>query len=361
MQREFYPRQMSIARALQYRAGALARPMDELDAALRETAPGRQRIAPGAAVVHWFKMDLRVSDNRALHLAAARAQAARVPLLCVYLVSPQDFEAHLRAPARVDFMLRTLAVLRADLARLDVPLHVESVARRRHVPARLLDLAQAWRARHVFANVEYEVDELRRETALVRAGAARGVAFEAVHDACVVPPGRLASQQGSQYAVYSPWFRAWLAYCHRNPDALELLGPPGKNPPSARTEFGHLFDAPIPDAPESKRLSDEEKLRYSALWPAGEHVAQARLQKFLLEKVGQYKDTRNLPARNSTAMLSVHLAAGTLSARTAVRRAKDINTTKGIDTGNPGITGWISEVAWRDFYKHVLVGWPYVW
>jgi deoxyribodipyrimidine photo-lyase len=40
--------------------------------------------------------------------------------------------------------------------------------------------------------------------------------------------------------------------------------------------------------------------------------------------------------------------------------ARDINSTKKLDGGNAGIMGWISEVAWRDFYKHVLAHWPYV-
>jgi len=39
--------------------------------------------------------------------------------------------------------------------------------------------------------------------------------------------------------------------------------------------------------------------------------------------------------------------------------ARDVNSTKKLDGGIEGIRGWISEVAWRDFYRHVLVHWPY--
>ena len=65
--------------------------------------------------MHWFKWDLRTGDNKALHLASQKAQEKRVPLIGLYIVSPQDFEAHLTAPVRVDFALRTLEVLKADL------------------------------------------------------------------------------------------------------------------------------------------------------------------------------------------------------------------------------------------------------
>jgi len=31
-----------------------------------------------------------------------------------------------------------------------------------------------------------------------------------------------------------------------------------------------------------------------------------------------------------------------------------------IDAGNQGATIWISELTWRDFYAHVMVGFPRV-
>ncbi len=54
-----------------------------------------------------------------------------------YIISPQDFEAHLRSPARVDFMLRTLNILKDDLAKLDIPLWVETVEKRKQIPGRV--------------------------------------------------------------------------------------------------------------------------------------------------------------------------------------------------------------------------------
>lgn len=84
------------------------------------------------------------------------------------------------------------------------------------------------------------------------------------------------------------------------------------------------------------------------------------MSKFINDRVDKYADTRNLPAANSTAVVSVHLSSGTLSARTAVVAAQAANSTKKLDGGKKGIVGWISEVAWRDFYKHVLAHWPYV-
>ncbi|KAI1384182.1 deoxyribodipyrimidine photo-lyase [Hypoxylon trugodes] len=358
--RKYYPPEMSNARAQAYNDNTLPRPIEQLEAALEETASARKDIQVGEAVIHWFKMDLRTTDNRALWEASQKAQEAGVPLICVYIVSPEDLEAHFTAPVRVDFMIRTLHALKADLVELDIPLYVETVAKRKDIPERIVDFMQEWGANHLYANIEYEVDELRREAKMVGLCAEKGLAMMPFHDTCIVAPGALHTGTGKQYAVYSPWFRAWVAHIHANPELLSPFDPPAKNPPDAREKVAALFDYEIPDVPENKRLSEEDAKRFGATWPAGEREAMDRLDKFCEEKIAQYGKKRNFPSEAATSSISVHLAAGTLCARTAVRTARDRNKTKKLDAGVEGIQAWISEVAWRDFYKHVLVHWPYI-
>lgn len=359
--RKYYPHEMSNARARAYNDNELPRPIEQLQAAQQEAAASCKEAEVGDAIIHWFKMDLRTLDNSALAMASDLAKGAGVPLIGLFVLSPQDWEAHLSAPIRVDFTLRTLDVLKADLEKLDIPLHVEVVEERKDIPGRVAALMQEWHANHLYANMEYEVDELRRETKMMKMLAAQGKRFEVVHDTCVVPPGKLVTGTGRQYAVYSPWYRSWVAHIHTNLDLLEEFEPLVKNPASTRKTFGKLFGSTIPEAPAGKKLSSEDAKRYRCLWPAGEHEAHKRLDKFCEERIGSYGAKRNFPAENGTSSLSVHLASGTLSARACIRAARDHNSTKKLDGGSQGIQTWISEVAWRDFYKHVLVNWPYVW
>jgi deoxyribodipyrimidine photo-lyase len=360
--RDFYPPEMTNERAKQYITGNVERPIAALEKAIAETRPNREKVKVKNAVVHWFKCDLRTRDNKGLRLASEKAKSKGVPLIAIYLVSPQDFEAHLTSAVRVDFVLRTLDVLKADLAELDIPLFVEVVEKRREIPSRIIELCEAWGANHIFCNTEYEVDELRREAALSWDCLHRGIAFTTVPDTCVVSPGELSSKgTGGQFSVYSPWFRAWCAYINSHRNELDETPRPDKNPPSARNQFQKLFEGTIPDAPSNKQLSAEEKKRFENMWPPGEHEAAQRLEKFISQRIKAYSETRNIPAGNSTAVISVHLASGTLAARTCVREARNANTSKNVDAGNPSIQSWISEVAWRDFYKHVLAHWPFVW
>lgn len=364
--RPYYPPEMTDDRARKYIKNEIERPIETLQRALRDTVAQREQINKNmrsgeGCVVFWFKNDLRTYDNKGLHHASELAKAKAVPLVCVYIISPQDWEAHLTAPVRVDFMLRTLETLKKDLAELDIPLHVETVSRRKMLPAKMVQLCQEWEAKSMWCNMEYEVDELRREAQLVKDLCERGISFQVEHDTCVVEPGVLKAGTGGQISVYTPWFRKWVAYLNTHPYELREYARPGRNPPSVRTKYKSLFDVEVPEAPENKPLSSEEKSRFRVMWPPGEHEAMERLQKFVTERIKSYHNTRNIPSGNGTAVISVHLAAGTLSARTAIRVAQAAAPTKTIiEDRKQGHPMWIGEVAWRDFYKHVLVHWPYV-
>ncbi|KAI9656128.1 MAG: hypothetical protein M1831_004699 [Alyxoria varia] len=359
--RDFYPKEISNERCKEYNQNSIMRPIEELERALKDTAGDRESIDVGKAVIFWFKRDLRLRDNKPLSEASDKAQSKGVPLICVYTICPQDYEAHLRSASHVDFLMRSLAILKEDLERLNIPLLCPMVHRRKNLPEELMDLAQEYEANHIYCGIEYEVDELRREAKLVQACLGKGISFSAIHDTCIVAPGQLKSGQLRQYEVYSPWYRAWMAHIHLHPHLLNEFPEPAPNDPSTEDYRRLVFSKDLPSAPDNKRLTKEEKQRFASLYPAGEHEAYGRLRKFIDEgRIKNYKEARNLPAGNSTSMLSVHFSSGTLSARTAVREALAKNSSKKLDTGNAGIVSWISEVAWRDFYKHVLAHWPFV-
>ncbi|CAE7032222.1 hypothetical protein P3342_006790 [Pyrenophora teres f. teres] len=363
--RRYYPAEISNERCAMYNANEIPRPIEILEKTLHTTSQAREKIrlgkdGSGDAVVHWFKRDLRIRDNTGLSKAAELAKERGVGLIGIWLMSPQDWEAHLVSPPKCDFELRSVELLQKELSELDIPLYIETIPERKNVTKRLVELAQEWNVKNVFCNLEYEPDELRREERLVRMMLEKGIGFDPYHDDCVVPPGSLKTGAGKQYAVYSPWCRAWIAHLHAHPDLLIERPMPGRNPTNFRDKFSKLFEFSVPSLPECKALTPEEKERFSRLWPAGEAAAVDRLERFLVEKIVKYKDTRNFPALNSTGRVSVHHAAGTLAARTSIRMARDINSAQKLDGGKDGVKTWIGEVAWRDFYRHVLVNWPYV-
>ncbi|MCY1406591.1 Deoxyribodipyrimidine photo-lyase [compost metagenome] len=97
----------------------------------------------------------------------------------------------------------------------------------------------------------------------------------------------------------------------------------------------------------------------SDLWPAGETEAHDRLQRFIDEAVDDYQLQRDFPAVAGTSQLSPYLAAGVISPRQCLLRALGHNHGE-FDSGNSGLVTWINELIWREFYKHILNGYPRV-
>ena len=360
--RKYYPAEISNERVEMYKSGQLQRPIDQLEQALASTSTARSEVPVKNAVVHWFRGDLRVSDNTALHMACEKAKSKGVSLITLFLVSPQDYEAHIKSPARVDFILRTLEVLKENLDNLHIPLWVEIVEDRKNTGKRVMELMEKWNASHIFGNMEYEVDELRRDARIVNMALQKNIDFTVVHDSVIAPPCALLTKgTGKPFTVFTPWFKAWAAYLHKKPEYLDVFPSPTPNPKETRTYYNDLFDCPIPPCPEGKRLDPNEIEYVRSTWPPGEKEALARLQKFLNEKIMVYKDQRDFPGGNGTSVLSVHFAVGTLSSRTAVNMARGLLGNGTLNTGNKGITCWISEVGWREFYRSILVNFPWVW
>lgn len=55
---------------------------------------------------------LAVVDNRALAAASAQAVQNKIPLIVLFLLSPQDYIAHDRSKRRIDFVLRNLSKIK---------------------------------------------------------------------------------------------------------------------------------------------------------------------------------------------------------------------------------------------------------
>ncbi|KAH8105917.1 DNA photolyase, FAD-binding/Cryptochrome [Cristinia sonorae] len=344
----------------------------------------------GDAVVYWMRMeDMRISDNTALSQASELAVKSGVPLLVLFVLSPQDYKAHDRGARRIDFTLRNLRVIQDSLAQLNIPLYTLTHTPRKTLPERVLSIMTQWKVKNVFANIEYEVDELRRDIRVSELARNGGIQCTFLHDKCVIAPGLVQTKEGRGYSVYSPFLRAWLPHLRDTPDPLSCLPSPVANHTSARCHdvYGSLFNHEIPDAIEGLELRDGDAEQMRKCWPAGENSAKEMLLRFLYTKsrgsqlgqvdpladgakapdknpkdsrVGKYKDARDRLDADTTSRLSPYLAAGVISARECIRATVALSGGKVDASRDTGIGRWVQEVVWRDFYTHVLAYFPRV-
>lgn len=101
------------------------------------------------------------------------------------------------------------------------------------------------------------------------------------------------------------------------------------------------------------------------LFPAGEKEASRRLNEFLVKKGAAYKEMRDFPCKDGTSVLSPYLTSGVISAREALGQALTFTggSYGGGSSDGGAKKGWlhfISELIWREFYRHVLYHFPRV-
>ena len=94
-------------------------------------------------------------------------------------------------------------------------------------------------------------------------------------------------------------------------------------------------------------------------WPIGEDAARARLETFLSDRIRRYDADRDEPALAGTSALSPYLSLGVLSVRRCLEGALAANEGR-LEGGEAGVETWISELVWREFYRHVVAAFPHV-
>ena len=97
--------------------------------------------------VCWFRTDLRVDDQPALAAAAAHG-----PTIGLYIASPEHWGLHRDAALKIDFWLRAVKNLRAELESLNIPLKILVVDRWNDVAAALLSFCQRHKVEQVHCN-----------------------------------------------------------------------------------------------------------------------------------------------------------------------------------------------------------------
>ncbi|TFK55994.1 hypothetical protein OE88DRAFT_1731629 [Heliocybe sulcata] len=351
----FLPRRVATAEAA---ASADAEP--PLKKLLQAVKNGVKSPPRGEAVVYWMRMeDLRISDNRALSSASTQARRDGIPVVVIFIISPEDYIAQNRSPRRIDFTLRNLADIKTRLASEHIPLYIEL-----HTPqsASLLSYRSG------------------KDIGVCELATFAGIKVEFMHDRCLADPGTVLNQSGGVYTTFSYWHPNWLATLKSNLEWIEEVPRPWPNSEDiySNPTLKALFDAEVPDHVNGFECRDRERMR--EVWPAGEDTARQILDRFLHAKARSsqkgasnplsegsemsdkesralvYKGSRDKADKDTTSRISPYLAAGVISARECVWHVRNLQrVNKAQATSATSLGAWLDGIAQRDFYNHLLV------
>ncbi|WP_438012785.1 cryptochrome/photolyase family protein [Psychrobacter raelei] len=359
----------------------------------------------------WFRRDLRLHDNTALTLLLEQvlqaSQHTESCLQAVFVITPKQWLAHDMSISQVDLMMRTLTHLTRDLnhklgMKLSV-LQAESYSDS-------IDVIEAFcvnnHITHVGCNYEYEVNEQQRDTALAKRLSKLNIKFNQYHDQCILPPNTIKTGDDTLYKVFTPFYKKWQQTLQISPPVLydinrlaegdikQKLTDLNINQASTDTSSTQNTSSTqhtstmqsIKDSHQSvlQRFTSHYQLSESdadtilesarADYPAGEQVAIDRLNSFVQQDIEEYSLTRDQPALIGTSHLSAYLTLGIISPRSCYLTANARLESKSFADENlvdseseleifennskGDVERWISELAWRDFYRHVLVDRP---
>jgi len=269
-----------------------------------------------ARSILWFRRDLRLDEHAAL--AAAHAYGDVVPL---FVVDPAFVGSG--APRRT-FMAAALQSLDDRMSGALVYRHGDPAA---IVPA----FADEVGADVVVVSRDFGPYGRRRDAAVAAALATAGRRLLGVGSPYAVEPGSVTKADGSPYAVFTPFSKAWLA-----------LGQPRWADRPSGPAAGDVSWVGAPDiacdGPPTAPVVDV------VLPPPSEQAAHARWQEFLGDDLDAYDAQRNLPAVPGTSQLSPALRWGLLH---PLQLIDDLGPSR-------AHTVFRSELAWREFYADVL-------
>lgn len=277
-------------------------------------------------VIVWFRRDLRLADNPALHAAVQSGK----PVIALYVLETNT--ARDMGGASQWWLHHSLADLQKSLQGIGLTL----VLRKGDAANVLDDIIAQTGANHVIWGRRYAEDARARDAAIKSDLKARGLTVESLKSNLLTEPWDVKTGSDSYYKVFTPYWR------------------------NAQSQIDDIDPLPAPksavafDAIESDDLNDWALLptdpdwgkKMKPYWQAGEAGAAKALAAFLDGPIEDYAEDRNRPDKeDGTSRLSPHLAHGEISPRQIWKACKEKaqNSQK-----------YLAEIGWREF-SYVLL------
>ncbi|MDA0755637.1 MAG: deoxyribodipyrimidine photo-lyase [Proteobacteria bacterium] len=291
----------------------------------------------------WFRSDLRLQDNPALRNAFEQAKNVHA----VFIFSNNQLKKHNEANVKIDFLKSNLFLLEEKLNKLNVPLTIIDSGGFDNDASLIEQFIEKKNIKKVFWNNQFGEDEAIRDKLVKILLDKKNIDYETYNDQIIYEPGFLKTGQGLPYSVFTPFKRKWIENFEM--DFLDI---------EYRYETRNNLDyfSNVRDFDFNYKKTHQVNME---LWPAGEDEAETRLLRFLNEKAIDYSKNRNDPILDGTSRISPYLALGIISSKKCILEALKINNFE-FNSGHIGVTKWIDEIVWREFYKNIMFSFPKV-
>lgn len=294
-------------------------------------------------IIVWFRNDLRLHDNPALHFACRQGES----ILPIYILD-DDAAGHWKMGGASRWWLHhSLESFQKDLSK---KLGLTLILKRGKAADIIPDLIKETRAKSVYWNRNYEPWSINRDKDMKENLKNQDIAVETFNARLLFEPWEIKTQSGDPYRVFTPFWKN----CMEDPKLRDPYPIPDKAQQADLSIKGdtlkdwHL----LPVKPDWSGGMQE-------FWEIGETAALNQLEDFLDNRVTTYKDKRDYPSIDATSLLSPHLHFGEISPLTIWHKTKPLlDEAHGNSDDYKNINHFISEIGWREFSYHLLFHYP---
>ncbi|QWU98576.1 cryptochrome/photolyase family protein [Francisella salimarina] len=275
--------------------------------------------------IHWFRQDLRLADNPALHQASQADETITIFIL--------DENQEIGGASKL-WLHHSLNSLNKSL---DNKLHFF-----RGNPLKIIKkLVKENNITDFYWNRCYDKYRIDRDTQIKQFLQEQNINVSSFNGSLLIEPWQCKKGDGTHYKVYTPFYK-------------ELIRIRKYRSNIAKPCFNSLKKLETAADLSSLKLL-EPKLSWQNIidqWQIGEVASHQILEEFLDSKVKEYKTARDFMSTDSTSKLSPYLHFGEISPN------QIFNAVQSLDYIGNNEEHFIKELVWRDFSYYQIYYYP---
>ena len=276
--------------------------------------------------IHWFRQDLRLSDNPAFSLAVKHKH-----ILPIYILDDDNAGDYALGAASRLWLHHSLIALNRSLSGALSCYH--------GCPITILtELVARFNPKAIYWNRCYEPWQIKRDAKIKAYFKSKGIEVVSQNGSLLWEPWQIQKKDGNPYKVFTPFYQKG---CLQAPLPRKPLQTPQKQ--SYCHDKNHALH--VNELKLLVNLKWEQQLLSN--WEIGESFAQKRLTHFLNEGLGYYKIGRDFPNKTYVSRLSPYLHFGEISPNQLWYDARALANDDNVDH-------FCSELGWREFSYNQL-------
>ena len=283
--------------------------------------------------IHWFRQDLRITDNPSLETAAEFDA-----VLPIYILDDENSQEFKMGSASRWWLHNSLQSLNESL---DGKLSIYS----QNPEIVIQELLKKYEVKAVFWNRCYEPWRIDRDIDIKAYLDDKNIENKSFNSHLLWEPWEISKDDGTPYRVFTPYYKKGCL----NAEEPRL--------PSKNLKIDTIFYDQ--DCEQIDTLDLLPRINWYSqiqeVWKPGEDGAQKRLDQFLKEGLLDYKEGRNFPFKENVSRLSPHLHFGEISPNEVWYQAKTKESVSGIQKS---LEHFLSELGWREFSYYLLYHFP---